>query len=75
MPGILRFLGYDPYPVPQTLPERMLAKRRAHGWSIADAAKRLGVDEGTWGTWERTGQIKWARYRAILETFLALNEG
>ena len=71
MPAILRFLGYDPFPVPVTLPERMLAKRRARGWSIADAAKQLGVDEGTWGNWERTGHIKWNRYRLIVETFLA----
>ena len=53
----------------------MLAKRRAHGWSIADAAKRLGVDEGTWGNWERTGQIKWDRYRLIVEKFLASEDG
>ena len=34
MPAIVRFLGYDPFPEPKTLPERLLAKRRAMGWSI-----------------------------------------
>ena len=29
MPSILRWLGYDPFPTPTTLPERMLAKRRS----------------------------------------------
>jgi len=54
----------------------MLAMRRARGWSIADAAKQLGVDEGTWGNWERTGHIAWDRYRLIIEAFLAAkNEG
>jgi len=70
MPAILRFLGYDPFPEPVTVSERMLAKRRAMGWTIKEAAERLGVDESTWGQWERTGCIRWERYRMLLETFL-----
>ena len=50
MPAILRWLGYDPYLEPSTLPERMLAKRRATSWSVSEA-RRLGVDAGTWGAW------------------------
>lgn len=37
----------------EALPGRLLAKRRAMGWSIKKAARHLGVDEGTWGDWER----------------------
>ncbi|MBW8828727.1 MAG: helix-turn-helix transcriptional regulator [Burkholderiales bacterium] len=33
----------------------MWAYRRRHGLSTKAAAERLGVDEGTWGAWERTG--------------------
>ena len=55
MPHILSFLGYDPFPKPQTLSERMRAVRRAMGWTIREAAHSLGVDETTWWTWERTG--------------------
>ena len=69
-PAILRFLGYDPSPEPKALSERMLAKRRELGWTIREAAERLGVDEGTWGIWEHIGRIRWNRYRAILEAFL-----
>ena len=31
MPAIIRFLGYDPFPKPMNIPERLLAKRRAMG--------------------------------------------
>lgn len=57
VPAILQFLGYDPFPHPQTLQERMLAKRRSMGWSIKEAAQALGVDQCTWGDWERTGLV------------------
>lgn len=67
---IVGFLGYDPYPVPQTLPERMLAVRRRQGWTIGAAAFGLGVDPSSWTMWERTGRVPWARYRDRLETFL-----
>jgi transcriptional regulator with XRE-family HTH domain len=70
-PGIIVFLGYDPFPLPQSLSERMLAKRRAMGWSIAEAARQLGVDRSTWGAWERDGMVQWPRYQSLLEHFLA----
>lgn len=53
MPGILQFLGSNPFPEPLSIPEHLLAKRRQMGWSIRDAARLLGVDPGTWGDWER----------------------
>jgi len=70
VPAVVRFLGYDPFPVPTTLSERMQAKRRHMGWSIQDAAQALGVDEGTWGAWEREAVKPWPRYQALLDTFL-----
>lgn len=73
IPAILRFLEYDPFPKPETLGERMFALRRRKGWSIKEAAKSLGVDEGTWGYWERTGRVKWPRCRALVEAFLNQN--
>ena len=69
---IMGFLGYDPFPEPKSLSERLLAVRRVKGWTIKEAARKLGVDEETWGGWERTGRIPWERYRAVVETFLAL---
>jgi DNA-binding XRE family transcriptional regulator len=52
-PAIFRFLGYDPFPEPKTLPERIVAQRRRLGWSIKKAAEMTGVDEGTFARWER----------------------
>jgi transcriptional regulator with XRE-family HTH domain len=59
VPVILRFLGYNSFPEPRSLPERLLAKRRAMGWPIWKAAREIGVDEGTWGGWERGTTIPW----------------
>jgi transcriptional regulator with XRE-family HTH domain len=42
-------LGYDPFPEPGSVSERLLAKRRAMGWSIREAAAELGVDPGDLG--------------------------
>ena len=70
LPVILQFLGYDPFPKPESLPERLLAKRRAMGWSIKEAARQLGVDEGTWGAWEASTTTPWPRYVRLLERFL-----
>lgn len=73
IPAIILFLGYDPFPEPTTLPERLLATRRAMGWSIKEAARELGVDEGTWAVWERErGSVipKW-RHLMLVELFLS----
>lgn len=70
MPGILQFLGYDPFPTPETLAERMLAKRRVMGWTIEEAARQFGVDEGTWSDWESTGHVPWRRFLIVLEAML-----
>ena len=72
VPDIIRFLGYDPYPEPEALAERMLAKRQAMGWTIKQAARELGVDEGTWGAWERGIIIPWPRYQQMLDKFLVV---
>ena len=58
-PAIFRFLGYDPFPAPITLSEKLLAKRRALGLSVKRAAAEIGVDEGTFALWERgTAQLQ-----------------
>jgi len=73
MPAIFRFLGYDPFPEPKTLPERLLAKRREMGWSIKEAAMELGVDEGTWGDWERGKTILFTKHRELVAKHLKLD--
>jgi transcriptional regulator with XRE-family HTH domain len=41
---IVTFLGYDPTPEPQTLAERVEAKQRSLGASLAQIARHLGWD-------------------------------
>lgn len=72
MPAILQFLGYDPFPEPKTVPEKLRAYRCRYGLSIAEAAKRIGVDEGTWGGWE-AGKLPTAQRLRILLADFAFN--
>lgn len=73
MAALVQFLGYDPFPEPKTLPERMLAKRRAMGWSIREAARALGVDPTSWGNWERGQTILFRSQRILLAQLLKLS--
>jgi transcriptional regulator with XRE-family HTH domain len=69
IPAIIEFLGYNPFLAAVALPDRLAALRRANGWTIRQAAEHIGVDQGTWGRWEKTG-VPWKRYQAVVETFL-----
>ena len=69
---MLRFLGYNPFPAPETLPARLVAKRRAMGWSISKAARQLGVDAGAWSDWERGGVILFQDHRRLVAQLLGL---
>jgi transcriptional regulator with XRE-family HTH domain len=70
-PAIFTFLGYDPYPAPATFPERIASQRRKLGLSLKDAARKIGVDEGTFLRWER-GEWKPRRSQEALRRFLDL---
>jgi hypothetical protein len=53
---VITFLGYDPTPEPRTLAERLEAKQRTLGASLAQVARHLGWDRGSLkcyvdGTW------------------------
>ena len=70
-PGIIRFLGTEPWPEPRTLGERLRAERRRRGLPRADAASLVGVDESTFWRWE-TDQWKVHSHRCqeLVEAFL-----
>lgn len=72
--AVLRFLGYNPFPEPAGIPERLLAKRRATGWSIREAAAELGVDPTTWGEWEHGRVILFRAHRILVARLLDLSE-
>lgn len=73
IPAIVRFLGYDPFPQPKTLSQHLLAKRRAMGWSIEEAANAVGVDPSTWGNWERGKLILYRQHRTLVARLLDLS--
>jgi transcriptional regulator with XRE-family HTH domain len=52
MPAIIRFLGYDPLPPAESLPERLRSARRELGLTQRKMAERLGVDPCTLRDWE-----------------------
>ena len=53
LPGVLRFLGYDPYPPPRTtLRERLYSTRRVLGLDCKQMSRLYGVDQKTWWWWE-----------------------
>ncbi|MFZ5684278.1 MAG: helix-turn-helix domain-containing protein [Pseudomonadota bacterium] len=72
-PGVIRFLGYEPWPKPTYLREALLAERRRRGWSLAQAAQALGVDEGTWRRWESGEWRPMARATQALSALLGLS--
>ena len=74
--GILRFLGYDPRPAPATFGGQLRAAREAEGLSEAALARRLGLDPGMVGVWERSEvQRPYPRIRAVFERWLASLRG
>ena len=72
MPAILAFLGYDPFPPPETVAERLLQTRRKHGWSTDEAASQVGVDRTTWRDWERGQLVLFRKHRAKVAELLGL---
>jgi transcriptional regulator with XRE-family HTH domain len=70
-PAIFEFLEYDPFPEPVTLPERIISQRRKLGLTISQAAKRTGVDGGTFRRWE-SGEWKPRMSGKAVRHFLAL---
>ncbi len=51
-PGIIRFLGYDPNPEPESTAERLKAARRCLGCSQRELAQLLEVDPSAVRDWE-----------------------
>jgi len=47
MPAVIRFLGYNPLPVAKTLAEQLVRHRTTLGMPQKDAARTMGVDQGT----------------------------
>lgn len=74
IPGIIAFLGYDPGArMSKSLGGRIRDFRRVHGMSQAKLARRLGVDPGTLGRWERGEGFRCGKlHQRVMELFEAL---
>jgi transcriptional regulator with XRE-family HTH domain len=72
MPGIIKFLDYDPSPPPEAVGQRLRANRRIKGLAIYELAQKLGVDEASVGNWERRGIMLFARHRTMLAKLLGV---
>ena len=70
-PRIIDFLGYDPHEVPQSLGEKIAARRRALGFSRKRLAKWLGIDKATVRRLEEGTSKPTGKRAAIIETFLS----
>jgi transcriptional regulator with XRE-family HTH domain len=51
-PSIIRFLGRDPWPEPQTIGERLRAERLRRGLSCSQVADLIQVDDASVNAWE-----------------------
>ena len=74
MGRIIKFLGYDPLPVGQTISERLRQQRRLRGWGQRELAGHLGVDRCTVTGWELGGTILKRSHRSMVARFLGLVE-
>ena len=63
LPGIIKFLGYDPMTKPETLADKLIKYRQPRGWTQKEMARRLGVDPGTLARWERLAPLRRLRGR------------
>jgi transcriptional regulator with XRE-family HTH domain len=73
LPGIIRFLGYDPNRdrVPQSLGDRLKAHRKRLGLSREKLALLLGTDESNLAGWETGRHRPTNRSLALIAEFLA----
>jgi len=69
--AVIKFLGADPEPTPQSIPGRLASVRRRLGLTQAEFAAKVGLDEGSVSRWEggtrRPSRWMTARVVAILD--------
>jgi Mg chelatase-like protein len=74
-PKVIAFLGYEPWPEPVTLGEKLCAERKRRGLSCKRAAEVLGIDEGTWTAWEHRTRAPTTFSLSVIDKFLFPREG
>jgi transcriptional regulator with XRE-family HTH domain len=67
---IIKFLGYDPFPEPESFPERLKMYRLKMGLSQRKLAAKLGIDPGTLGGWETGRHKPTKKFQILIKQFL-----
>jgi site-specific DNA recombinase len=70
MPAIIRFLGYNPLREGKGWGGRLVRQRVTLGLTQKEAARRLGVDQGTLAKWERGEREPAGEFAVRAERFL-----
>ena len=70
IPWIIAFIGYDPGPEPATVGQALIRYRQRQGMAQQELARRLGVDPGTLGRWERGSRSPVGKYLAGVEAVI-----
>jgi len=73
-PRILKFLGYNPSPLPESLRERLLRERKTLGLTQKAFAKRMGVDPTTLARWEKGKGTPSKKLQRIITGFFKFRE-
>ena len=68
---IIKFLGYDPLPCPNSFPEKLKTLRQRMGLSQKKLAARLGIDPSTLSGWECGKHRPTKKSRRLIEGLLA----
>lgn len=56
-PRVIAWLGYDPFPKPETEGEELRQARLRQGQTAQEAADEVGVDQGTWLRFENDKSV------------------
>ena len=71
MPAVIKFLGYNPSPPPESWADRLVHGRTLLGLSQKESAKRMGVDQSTLARWERREREPAGKFAARAMAFVA----
>jgi DNA-binding XRE family transcriptional regulator len=72
-PAVITFLRYEPWELPASLAEALLAERRRRGLSVERAAELTSIDPGTWLRWEHGEWKVTSRTEPALNGFLGFS--
>ena len=71
-PRVIAWLGYDPFPKPETEGEELQQARLRRGLTAREAAKEANVDQGTWLRFENDGDVSAHTRKYLLGTMTAI---